>query len=192
MTQANPDCRVDVVFGEAYRQLVEGTPLLTALDDLCLGLADALDMDFLWLGELQNGQDSKQIALRAASHSGKLRDQLGEHLQGLASSAADSEPSLSTIETGKPAFQTISAKAQLAWYKTAYKKGIRGQWAIALKHAELPNPWVIVFTANKAADLKNRDRHTEWQEIATRLRRLLPAALRCQQNQLVHGAMQAA
>ncbi len=146
LTLVGQSCRLDIIFGEAYRQVAEGTARTALLNDLCVGLADALSLPFVWMGQLNADGN---IVLKAASNDGPLSQELRHVPERNDKVSTGNGPAGQALRKGELAITKVTDKGFMPWRKAAVRQHIAAlaAWPLQLGTVERQEHWVIVFAS---------------------------------------------
>lgn len=184
-------CRLDVVFGEAYKNVVELLEENTVLNELCEGMADALGLGYIWVGKV--GAENVLTTV-AASGMGALHREYLRVPEHYDDSALGNGPAARALRNQKPALIKVEDEGFQPWRKAAEKDGIKALLSVPMPitRGEQTQDWAVIFADAKFRPLQHAGNQAVMRSCVIRMASVCNALHLMQRLRLVNAAMESA
>ncbi len=184
-------CRLDVVFGEAFKHIVEGDDEVSILSDLCAGIVDALALPFMWLERSRNDEMLLPVAM---SGNGPLHDEIHRLPERDDDSVLGDGPAVRALRSQTKEFIVVKDEGFKPWRKAAEKQKLASILAIPMQFyfEGRQQDWVVLFAASETRYLKNTNNQLCLQQIVERLSGVCHALCVHRQMRIVTQSLKAA
>lgn len=187
-------CRLDVVFGEAHRQILDGAAAKDILNDLCVGICDALRLPMMWLSSRRlNGN----IEILATAHTGQLYKALIDVPERDDDSITGSGPCGLALRQQKTTLCKVTDEGYAPWRAAAQAENIKILLSVPLGYDDTPqyensaNPNVITFACHSSNCLGDEANVTFLSALSKRIKTLCSALAENTQQRIVNAALTA-
>lgn len=176
---------LDRLFGPLYRRLTDNEPLRDQLQRLCELLADDLPAAMV---AIARKLDSGAVGIEAVAPGNSLWVELQSIPERWDGTLAGCGPAALAIETGEPAWLSVSEEGFRPWRDAATTEHVSAAGAWPVRHGG--DTWLLEVFSPDEAFFQNGVVRRQMVRIVRELERFLNDAARFHEQQLLAGALQ--